>query len=575
MERTSKFPVPEIPAELAEGLDDVKAVDKFLKEYSAAGVLIGGKAHGFMAGAHQVEIDKRKDTDVLVISGGTMMPHDSPYDLFLSGEDGAFRNRNDFTLPYHIHYLGCSLKPGLYLPPPEVVFLTENEMSTRRAVDRVVPEIIEKRYGPMAAQFKQLKLADVVLEFPGDFSWFGSVNSPFPVQIINKRESGGRRTFISFKWRPDTAIPRSAFPSEKDVRAPEMNLIDAFPAVELSTEAQKKIGMDLIEAGFVKQGVDYLLACGPIVADDMDVLCKIFNYKKKYPIQCCEAFGLWLKAAKEQSFSSLVLLDSNIYELYGVCSNMRVADKDIAELAQIISREYGGRYHELVERLAGFSFDNILPEDFNNKSAEHQDFLKRILLSFLGAFNSSKKGSKNAVHSIEDGRGVSHCVVTSRFSLGRGDMLFEEAFYDVCEAHGITDEEIVDHLVTEDTVRAIFENSQITSYLSELEQLQRLPIADSHLDQRIVRSDQRTFLELIRARKYNFLDILFDVIKRRTYQYKDEHRGREIGKIALICGFGGRSALRDKVDQMDDDYNRRHDFRSGDRRNICSYFNYD
>ena len=256
---TGQLDEMDLPEDLAENIGEIDEANHFLEKNQATGILIGGKAYAFVAGNHEVDITKRKDLDLLVIKGGAMLGHDENYDLFLPTQDGAHRNINGFTLPYHLHYTGKKLRSGLYLPPPEVIYLAECEMATRRAVDRVIPDIIAQRYSPLAKLYKKISAADLIMEFPGDFSWFGRSMPPFPLQLMTRKECGGKRTYLSTTWRPENAFPHTAFPEEKDVRTPECtNYSAVLPEPVLAPGDIRKTGLKLIESGYLKEGVTYL-----------------------------------------------------------------------------------------------------------------------------------------------------------------------------------------------------------------------------------------------------------------------------------------------------------------------------
>ena len=388
----NQYPSPPEDSDiLTEGLEEIREVDQFLKEKGAAGVLVGGKACVFADGASAVEAENRKDTDVLVIGGGENLDHHTPYDLFLRDDGGTYKNRNGFALPYHLHYMGKALAPGLYLPPAEVVFLTESEMATRRAVDRVVPDIIKHKYSSVVDEFTKLKASDVVLECPGDVSWLGSVKKPFPVQTVDLEDDAGRKTLISFKWRKPNKMPATAFPDAKDIRTPELSHTSILPPVEIDNKKAYSNATTLIEAGFILQGMEYLIKRAPHMADNIRFLNTLTERHQKYPLQCADAICLWLRTAVEHSFKLLLLFTPKfnltpIPNYSGRYSNIQeYFSTRLQAIAEELLKDYGPRYCDLADRLEYFLFDSLFPGE------EIPDKYKPILKSTILNIHPSNK----------------------------------------------------------------------------------------------------------------------------------------------------------------------------------------
>lgn len=445
---------PKIP-EVAEDLDGitvVKNAHQFLKQNSLAGALIGGKASAFLVDREtdieETRIATRKDLDLLVIQGGTMFNYESPYDLFLPKSDGTYKNRTDCTLPYHLHYLGENLSPGLYLLPPEVIYLTEFEMATRRAIDRIVPDLINVKLSPLAQQFGKLPLNDLVLEFPGDFQWFGASKPLFPLQLLTREEGGGRRNYISFNWRTPNAMPRTAFPSEKEVRTPDIpNCRTNLPNVDLQPADFCSIGFQQIWAGYVKEGVKYLSEKCPEEMDDLNLLEAILKHSSNLPLQVCEAFAIWLNIALKNGFHTLYALDGSFHEKYKIGSFDKeyqqykvyktTIENQIRSLSGIIATKFGSRYENLSEKFIKFSFDGM-------SSVEVPQSVKAALKALILSFNFSRSYNETSVLTKSN-----QCSYKIQFNIrefinssSNPGKLFTEEYYALANSLDITEEEI-------------------------------------------------------------------------------------------------------------------------------------
>jgi hypothetical protein len=454
----------DVPEELTAQVPSLEEADESLQEMDVTGVLIGGKACTILAGGQTVEVEGRKDTDILAIRGGHMQnPTDTEYDLFLPRPDGTFRNRNGFNLSYHIHYVGAqALESGLYLPPPEVIFLTESEMATRRAIDRVVQDIVTVRYGALAENFKQLAKEDVILEFPGDFSWFGHAKFSFPVSVVVKEvEGGGRRTFVSFgeKNRQPNEMPQTAFPTSKDVRTPDADdvALRAFPETPLSVEQIEEIASELINQGYVVEGTRQLIENSPESADDSKFLNSIFDHMNSYPIQCVQAFGVWLETAKTHNFETLLLLQSlsSKFALDNYSAYAAKVDRNVGEIATNLIQNYGPRYLDLAKRLRGFSVSSVLTEA--QIIEKHGPQLKAMILKFPQYFtgkDDSNDSDETNPSTLEENFKPSLLLTT----WGAEGSFFQKDVPELFQKLGISDEEVMAVLENKDTAKKIFQS---------------------------------------------------------------------------------------------------------------------
>lgn len=582
--RSHHYETESLSEDVHEGIEDIKCADEYLKENDAAGILIGGKAFAFVTGAHPIEIERRKDVDVLVLKNGQRLSHNSQFDLFLPDGEDVYRNRNDFVLPYHIHYIGETLEPGIHLPPPEVIFLTESEMATRRAIDRIIPDIIQHRFSPIASQFRQLDLKDIILEFPGDCSWLGSNLPNFPMQVVSKKREGiGRRTFLSFNAKSELSLPQTAFPTHKEVRSPEFNNLDVLPEVELEPDEIFSTGISLIKNGFVKEGMGYILDKAPKKADCIGLLHVLLDGDNisNYPIQTADAFGMWLKEARSRNFITIFLLSSLPFKRFGITLGEnrgmgRYSDPDssrlsnpitqkIEELAKSIGKSSGMRFQELRERLQKFSFDNFISEDELIGSPELKEILKKILSDILyGTLFSRHCGSTIRSNDFESfGVGEREVEIYCRDIFEKIDPSDSECDYfngklmNLKKDSGITNREIINHLQAKRSIHEIFE----------------APKPERRFwDRRIIkRGKYKTPREIISRSKTANLEGLYQCLLNCSYDPTPWHRAEF---IADMCGFESAEECRDallKRHEDNDDIDRDYDFFD---KKIKKYFEY-
>ena len=548
-----------------EGLGEVMKVHEFLKEQGAVGILIGGKAVDIVMGATAQKIENHKDTDALVINGGESIGHNTQYDLFLPKQGRSHQNRNKYALGYHVHYVGDEpLDPGLYIPPAEVVFLTEDEMRNRRVIDRLLPGVIEHRQeGEQVTHgLNQLNLDDLVVELPGDISWLGDAILSLPaMQVVPRNiEHAGNRTFISFKTRSEAEIPETAFPDSRDVRSPVVNYIDILPDVETTAEDEVRIAKECIKTGSRLFGIEGLIEYDPRLADDIIFLELILADSSKNPLECAEAFACWMKAALENQFNSILPLfekfgneDSTLFRriTFNGSDPSEGLKRSLKELASKILEQHGigGDIGRITRKVECFEMPSMFPCDENGIPVNYKDVLKDFMLNF-------------SISTEDGGRTVRKLPLASGASLefkgGINKTVFSDEYCGLMKELGITDEEI------EQAVCAGFKTKNIFTAHQMDYQLKR---AKMH------HKDDRTIREVLNDNEVDllgaFCEILdekpdksddtdddgFDYIKRAiptdaTKEIQCTQLTEELLESAVsICGFESHQELQDALEE--------------------------
>ncbi len=462
--------LPKIP-ECADKVEEMGHLDQYLQDNNAAAVLIGGVSRYLSEGAHLAIIDARKDLDALVIQGGQhMVAGHSPWDLFLPQQDGTYENRNGFTLGYHVHHLGEHLDPGLYQLPPEAILLTEAEMQTRRAIDRTIPELLDLKSGQIPTPLKPLPLNDIVLEFPGDLSWYANVRHSFPIQTIVRSLPGDqRRTYMSFKPRTTSQFPvASAFPDHRSIRAPETaKALDILPTVQPSPAQAYQTTSELLKKGFVVEAVNYLIEKAPEKADSFSFLQSILESHQIdcYPLKRTEALAIWLKHIRDQNCLLRLLLNGS-FDLENLGLNTvdfekNGINKQLRRLADEILAQYGGSPQclELAERLRGLDIEQFMAFEGGQEEAMavYREQLQKHLLTF--DYWDRSKGLRRSPFSGRGGRDYIQ-FFRSFGSQGRQRFsLFSPAYYQACQQLGVSDEDLYAELSSDSTINRLVKSS--------------------------------------------------------------------------------------------------------------------
>jgi len=343
----------------------LEEADEFLKGHNAVGILIGGFAYDMKIAKHKNE---HKDLDILIIKGAEEIRDQTGFDIFLPNKEGVPVNRGENALPYHIHYVGKELAPGLYTVPAEVIHLTEAEVQTRRNKNRPLnDDYSEESFKENC--FSEISLEDIVLEFPGDMGWIGN-NLPLNVQINlvvrNEGNGAGKRTFITFKKDAKSNLPSTAFPNRSYLRAPDIDIDgdSLFKERVLSEREMYALAEDLIQKGYTKEGFSIIMKSCPNKLDNFDFFA--YTIMLNDPLAFYDFLCKWLVLAKEKNFMSLFLFNPGLSK-YGINFKFAGLKDDIFDdlfrnLYGEILEKYGVRYIEILKKIFNFRIELIFED---------------------------------------------------------------------------------------------------------------------------------------------------------------------------------------------------------------------
>lgn len=438
----------EVEPRLSEG-SDLALLNQYLIEKGASAILIGGQAFFLVIGRDPVTAGHRKDIDALVIRSDEHIDHhETNFDLFVQDEDSAFKNRNGFPLGYHIHYVGENpLEPGLYLPPVEVMFLTEQEMATRRAVDRTVPGVLNQVSSAEVSGLQTLPLNEILLEFPGDFKWFGEVRFSFPIKMIVKTSpDGDRRTFLSFGDHDLDTLPPTAFPSSEHVRKPNLPALElgVLPASHLSESRHYELAMIWLKQGYVQKAFEYLVEHASDRLDSPLFVSELFRIND-FPREVVLTFARWHKVAKESGFISLLSI-SQLGRALGFSALNPL--EHLQHFGEKIAEMYGPSEARFSQYCLGMGEENLVsPEDEERLIQAHRNKLEVLARYFIpikvfgGVANSGTQPFRGANGSRQEDLS-SHKTEINEWDAGLKSGIEWEKVSLLAERLGLDEEEI-------------------------------------------------------------------------------------------------------------------------------------
>ena len=280
--------------------------------------------------------------------------------------------------------------------------------------------------------------------------------------------------------------------------------------------------------------------------DSTTVLDKLFRQDTEFPLQCGEAFCIWLKTAIERKFHVLYLLDKDFCLKYGLYSKGLPYTRTINELAGNITKNFGLRYRDFAERLSQFSFTGLasdnLPETL--KTLLKSRFLHRSILNG-GSFEATfitQSGETLCINSSQDNfvRELGESGEKSE------DLLFTDDYYRFVQNLGINDQDInaaVLEMVEDDDVRGrLLKAPRRFSALAERKVVKGgKPL--SKLIQTALTNYDRSGCprDLVNSLWYHCRDFTPD------YSANDKYKGSDLSCLVKLCQCNSVQELKKKL----------------------------